>query len=1248
MKRQTRTTKQIIKAVSVGLSASMLLQPVTAMADGLDETAPVLPDVEEKEEVPYVNAADEDAASENKEALENAAELIDDAIDKEDATEHAAEELQRATVDPLEKGAISAIENTEDNDNHLIVPINPFIGIDFGDQKDSAEEYETSAGEKVDEAQNILNEAEKKLTGDPEAEEEADKTGVLDEFEENIQASEGYSYESVKEAAQAAADMLTADAASVSANEATSSAEASEYAEVAKQASEEAAQMSVSANENAANALDEYNEASKLLEQAKAIAKEANAEAEKKIKAGYEDAKEAVKKAKEAEEYAEGLEKYVGLKKAAADAYVTELNEDIKNLTEEINKLNFQIGGKYGELFWADLDYTAKYNTLCYKLGELRRAQGAMYWAPTAKDVENLKKQLSDLEETKRLAKENLNTLKLAAEGAGSDNRAAQRALEGATAAYNQIKDAYNQASNTVKEVTGQKTVLEGDVTELKAQYGDDIMDKQSALRTASAEGKSDAAKALIKSVMGADEVTAIAYEEIPNGIFMVKTGETVSYYTYEIASNGTITIKNCTYDVVEATTQAVEAEIASNLSESQKDALIAGLEDGSFFVKPNDKETFMLTYKAQKEKNDVAYYKDDKGVQHVVKCLKGKGNDLHWYIYDNGSKGDKVPSGQVYKIAKSGLTSEAADKEIRDNKTRFNLKKVSEGATTVYTVTSNVDSKVITEAELANGTWLAYEKVSDAVEGTDGEYKVEYNGNLKKEIGTGLNYKNAPEMVDGKYKYNYTVTFGNIDYTVDNEKIKWDGSKGCWQIKDYPGHPGWYSTDKISSNNIMFKRFYAYPHSSVEGLTEEQAEAYGYGTVVEVTPATNAQPATYRVYYNKTIETPGSVNASVDSDALSLTDIVAKLNELQGQINEAQGVVDTNQGTVDAYNAAVIDADAKKKAFVEADKKYKDELNKYIGQHYTSRIAALKKAADNAEAAYNAAKNRLDEAQKEYNQAFANAGFAYYKAEGIRTQISALEKTRDGKISDKSNLKADLKEAEKVAKYYGERLKKANDLEDKAEAARIAAEKARDALKLLRGTSNVGAEAIRKAEEELSTAWNQYLDAKKLADLSKEDAEKAKESYNKILDRVEELLREEAERRTTGGGGDEGGETTPTTPAPAPGTILVAQAGPAVVIPATATATAGAPEDEEPEDVAAEETTQQTITDNSVPMAAAPTEQTINDQDVPLAPMDEQAKMSWWWIIAVLVLGTTGAELLRRRMVKKNTATLESTKSDK
>ena len=37
MKRNTRSTKQIVKALSIGLSASMLLQPITAMADANDD-----------------------------------------------------------------------------------------------------------------------------------------------------------------------------------------------------------------------------------------------------------------------------------------------------------------------------------------------------------------------------------------------------------------------------------------------------------------------------------------------------------------------------------------------------------------------------------------------------------------------------------------------------------------------------------------------------------------------------------------------------------------------------------------------------------------------------------------------------------------------------------------------------------------------------------------------------------------------------------------------------------------------------------------------------------------------------------------------------------------------------------------------------------------------------------------------------------------------------------------------------------
>ena len=1251
MKRQTRTTKQIIKAVSVGLSASMLLQPVTAMADGLDENAPVLPDVEEKEEVPYVNAADEDAASENKEALENAAELIDDAIDKEDATEHAAEELQRATVDPLEKGTISAIENTEDNDNHLIVPAFPFI-IDFGDQKDSAEEYETSAGEKVDEAQNILDEAEKELTGDPEAEEEADKTGVLDKFEGKIQASEGYSYESVKEAAQAAADMLTADAASVSANEATSSAEAREYAEVAKQASEEAAQMSVSANENAANALDEYNEASKLLEQAKKIAKDANAEAEKKIKAGYEDAKEAVKKAKEAEEYAEGLEKYVGLKKAAADAYVESLNQEIIDITNEINSLTQEINGYNWAKGWAERDLKFATDNLNDKLDKLAKAQADMAKVPSMWSIWGMEGQLARLKEAKENAELNLGILYKAYIDSGVDSWEAQQALKKVEKSYNKIKDQYNEAVATVKNSGEEKTVLEGTVTELKTQYGDDIMNKQDALRNAKADKKADAAKELIQYVMGGDGVTVISYEGIPNGIFMVKNGEAATYYTYEIAKDGTITIKNCTYEVIQGTTKAVEAEIASNLSESQKDALVKSLADGSFFVKGDDSETFMVTYKPFKIKGAKAYTTIN-GVQCEVECDYSDDywdDNLYWWAYINGSW-KHIRSENVYRIAASGLTSEAADEYVK--KAWFDCAKVSQGTATVYTVTSNVDSKVITEAELAGGEWLHYEKVSDAVEGTDAVYKlvadngVPVNHNRFCDVAPETTGKiTADRVIAKEYIYDYSYELNGKKYTISNGDLRWNEENQVWEVYGYKKFKSdpleWKSLMDITSNNRTV--VVANKHKVLENLTKEQAEAYGYGTVVEVSPATDAKPATYRVYYNKTTTTPDSVSATVDSDALALSNIAKQLADLQDKIDKAQGVVSKNQKTVDAYNAALKDAEDKKAKYEKAEGEYWAAVSNYNNEHYFSRIAKLEKDLSDAKKDFKDAKDKLDSAYADFLWASAGHGIAFARLAGINYKLNTLDAQKTAKLNEKAGLSDQLKSAQALASYYKDRLEAAADLEDKAEAARIAAEKARDALKLLRGTSNVGAQAIRKAEEELSIAWNQYLDAKKLAELSKEDAEKAKESYNKILERIDQLLEEEAAR-----GGeddeDEGEETTTTTPAP--GTILVAQAGPAVVIPATATAAAGAPEDTASEETV-DNTTQQTITENLVPMAAAPTEQIINEQDVPLAPMDEQAKMSWWWIIAVLVLGTTGAELLRRRMVKKNTATLESTKTNK
>ena len=65
-------------------------------------------------------------------------------------------------------------------------------------------------------------------------------------------------------------------------------------------------------------------------------------------------------------------------------------------------------------------------------------------------------------------------------------------------------------------------------------------------------------------------------------------------------------------------------------------------------------------------------------------------------------------------------------------------------------------------------------------------------------------------------------------------------------------------------------------------------------------------------------------------------------------------------------------------------------------------------------------------------------------------------------------------------------------------------------------------------------------------------------------------------------------------------------------------------------------------------PKAAAPevaeAKEVIPEEEVPLAAAD-QSKMNWWWLLVVLVLGTTGAELYRRHMVKKNAEASKTTK---
>jgi len=69
MKKNIRLNKQIIKALSVGISASMLLQPVSAMAAELEDTTPepIVDGAEDStEKTAYENAEEKPNTEEKK------------------------------------------------------------------------------------------------------------------------------------------------------------------------------------------------------------------------------------------------------------------------------------------------------------------------------------------------------------------------------------------------------------------------------------------------------------------------------------------------------------------------------------------------------------------------------------------------------------------------------------------------------------------------------------------------------------------------------------------------------------------------------------------------------------------------------------------------------------------------------------------------------------------------------------------------------------------------------------------------------------------------------------------------------------------------------------------------------------------------------------------------------------------------------------------------------------------------------
>ncbi len=234
-----------------------------------------------------------------------------------------------------------------------------------------------------------------------------------------------------------------------------------------------------------------------------------------------------------------------------------------------------------------------------------------------------------------------------------------------------------------------------------------------------------------------------------------------------------------------------------------------------------------------------------------------------------------------------------------------------------------------------------------------------------------------------------------------------------------------------------------------------------------------------------------------------------------------------------------------------------------------------------------------------------------------------------DAKITADFRKKVDS--AARTAQMYKNLLQKTAD----AEAAITAAKEKVDALQkeIISLAATGELETLNALQADLDAALRKLQAA-----IDKRDD--LKEKLEEIEDELEDKIDDLTPENPGPGPGPDVNPFVPTnviedviTPvAPAPFVPAVVP-GPAVVadIPDDEVPQADAP-DAEIDDVTPVATAE--IDDDDVALAAAPV--SIGDDATPLASVPEEAQMSWWWLLIVLVLGATGAEMYRRHMAKK------------
>ncbi len=219
-----------------------------------------------------------------------------------------------------------------------------------------------------------------------------------------------------------------------------------------------------------------------------------------------------------------------------------------------------------------------------------------------------------------------------------------------------------------------------------------------------------------------------------------------------------------------------------------------------------------------------------------------------------------------------------------------------------------------------------------------------------------------------------------------------------------------------------------------------------------------------------------------------------------------------------------------------------------------------------------------------------------------------------------------------------------------------------KDAYENLKSELTKAQEALKQAVTDVETLQNEIenllraneefdsdgtlSELKGLLDTAKEKLDDAEEDYDEVKELTEEAreaYRRAVERLTPPAEEDDDDDTPVTTETTPIATVVTATPAAA---PAAVRTVAAAPVEEEVTIVEEETPLAETVEEEKTAEPEKVDEAVvIDDSETPLAPAVDEEAMSWWWILIVLALGTTGAELYRRHQVKKNAAKVEEDK---